>query len=387
MKKIGIVLVVLAVVYSIITLVVPPIIDNQFNPVIDKGPYTVSKEAQQLYESLDFVGDLHCDALLWKRNLLKRNDFGQVDIPRMLEGNVALQAFTIVSKSPKGQNMLENTAETDNITSLCMVQGRGIDSWFSLYERAIDQCEALHRFGEKSDGKFRVVHSRNELQQFINDRNGNRELACGYLGVEGAHCLEGKLENVDGLWNAGVRMMGPTHFFDNELGGSAHGISGAGLTDFGKKVVKRMNELGMIIDVAHSSEAIIDDVLAMTTNPILTSHTGVKGTLDSPRNLSDKHLKAIAATNGLIGIAFFPEAIGDPTPKTIVKTMKYVKDLVGYQYVALGSDFDGSVTTQFDCTGFPLLVEEMLSQGFTEDEIRGIMGENLKRFLLENLPE
>lgn len=376
----------LLILIRLITLIVPPIIDDKYNPVIDKGPYVVSEKAQTLYKSLDFVGDLHCDALLWDRNLLDRHDRGQVDIPRMREGNVAFQAFTIVTKSPKGQNMQQNTGESDNITSLVIAQGRGIDSWFSLYERALDQCEALDRFAVKSDGEFRVLHSSNDLRTFLKDRAANRELTCGYLGVEGAHCLEGKLENVDGLWNAGVRMMGPTHFFDNELGGSAHGVSGEGLTEFGKQVIKRMNELGMIIDVAHSSPAIVDDVLAMTTKPILTSHTGVKGTLNSPRNLSDEHLKGIAKTGGLIGIAFFPEAIGDPSPKSIVKTMKYVKDLVGYEYVALGSDFDGSVKTQFDCTGFPLLVEEMLKQGFTEEEIRGIMGENLKRFLLENLP-
>lgn len=387
MKKLAYLLLGLGLLYWLLTMIAPGIIDDNFNPVIDKGPYTVSNEARELYESLGFVGDLHCDALLWNRNLLKRNDHGQVDIPRMLEGNVALQAFTIVTKSPKGQNMQENTGETDNITSLVIAQGQGIDSWFSLYERAIDQCEALHHFAKKSDGKFRVVHDRNELQSFIDDRKSNKQLASGYLGVEGGHCLEGKLENVDGIWNAGVRMMGPTHFFDNELGGSAHGVSGEGLTDFGKQVVKRMNELGMIIDVAHSSEAIIDDVLAMTTKPILTSHTGVKGMLNSQRNLSDDHLRGIAETGGLIGVAFFPEAIGDPSAENIVNTMKYVKDLVGYQYVALGSDYDGSVTTQFDCTGFPLLVEEMLKQGFTEEEIRGIMGGNVKRFLLENLPQ
>lgn len=387
MKKIGYVLIGFAILYWILTLIATPIIDSKFNPVLHQPPYKVSESAKNLFQSLEFVGDLHCDALLWKRNLLKKNNRGQVDIPRMLEGNLALQAFTIVTKSPKGQNMDQNTGETDNITSLVIAQGRQMDSWFSLFERAIDQCEALHLFAEKSDGKFRVIHNRKEFQEFLNERNTNRQLACGYLGVEGGHCLEGKLENVDKLWSAGVRMMGPTHFFDNELGGSAHGVSHEGLTDFGKDVIKRMNELGMIIDVAHSSEAIIDDVLAMTTKPILTSHTGVKGTLNSKRNLSDKHIKAIAKTGGLIGVAFFPEAIGDASPKTIVNTMKYVKDLVGYEYVALGSDFDGSVTTYFDCTGFPLLVDEMLKQGFTEQEIRGIMGENLKRFLLKNFPE
>jgi len=386
MKKLSIIVLGIVLIYWVLTLIAPPIIDNQYNTVIVDGPYSVSQEAQQLYNDLDFVGDLHCDALLWKRNLLKRNTRGQVDIPRMQEGNVAMQAFTIVTKSPRGQNMLENTAETDNITSLMIAQGRGADSWFSLYERAIDQCEALHEYAKKSDGGFMVVHSEKELSEFLGLREENQGIVGGYLGVEGAHCLEGKLENVDKLWEAGVRMMGPTHFFDNELGGSAHGISGEGLTEFGMKVITRMNELGMIIDLAHSSTAIIEDVLAITTKPVLTSHTGVKGTLDSPRNLSDEHLKGIAATNGLIGIAFFAEAIGGTSPEIIVNSMKYVRDLVGAEYVALGSDYDGSVATHFDCTGFPLLVEEMLRQGFTEEEIRGIMGENMKRFLLNNLP-
>ena len=386
MKKLSIVLVSLALIYWVITLVIPPIIDDKFNPVLVDGPYSVSEDAQRLYDDLEFVSDLHCDALLWKRNLLKRNSRGQVDIPRMQEGNVAMQAFTIVTKSPRGQNMLENTGETDNITSLMIAQGRRADSWFSLYERAIDQCEALYQFADESDGKFRIIENKSQFEKYLKARRNDATLVSGYLGVEGGHCLEGKLENVDKLWEAGVRMMGPTHFFDNELGGSAHGISGEGLTEFGKEIVLRMNELGMIIDLAHSSPAVVDDVLAMTSKPVLTSHTGVKGTLDSPRNLSDKQLQGIAATNGLIGIAFFAEAIGDTSPEIIVNTMKHVKNLIGTQYVALGSDYDGSVTTHFDCTGFPLLVEEMMKQGFTEEEIRGIMGENMKHFLLKNLP-
>lgn len=387
MKKLPYFLASLLLAYLLFTLIAPPIVDRKFNPVLTKPPYVVSDKAQALFNDLDFVGDLHCDALLWDRDLLKRNSYGQVDIPRMVEGNVAMQAFTIVTKSPKGQNMQENTGDSDNITSLVIGQGRHLRTWFSLFQRALDQCASLHDFAARSEGKFVVIQQKSELQDFLAARAQNPELTAGFLGVEGGHCLEADLQNLDALWQAGVRMLGPTHFFDNELGGSAHGVSNAGLTDFGKQVVMRMDELGMFIDLAHSSEAIIDDVLSLTKGPILSSHTGVKGTLASKRNLSDKHLQAIANRGGLIGIAFFEEAIGGTSPKTIVKTMKYVGDLVGYRYVALGSDFDGSVATDFDCTGFNLLVEEMLSQGFTEQEIRGIMGENMKRFLLRNLPD
>ena len=205
------------------------------------------------------------------------------------------------------------------------------------------------------------------------------------LGIEGAHCLEGKLNNLDKLYEEGVRLIGPTHFFDNELGGSAHGLSGEGLTEFGQKVIKRMEELGMIIDLTHTSPKMIEDILQQVHSPVLVSHTGVNGTFESPRNLSDRQLRMIAKNGGLIGITFFKGAIPKVGVKGIVDAMKYVKDLIGVEHVAVGSDFDGDVYAPFDITGFPLIVEEMLRQNFTEKEIRAIMGENVKNFLLANL--
>jgi microsomal dipeptidase-like Zn-dependent dipeptidase len=205
------------------------------------------------------------------------------------------------------------------------------------------------------------------------------------LGIEGAHALEGSLDNLVRVYVAGVRMIGLTHFFDNKLGGSAHGKSQAGLTDFGKSVVRKMNELGIFVDLAHCSPAIVDDVLEMTTNPVMVSHTGVRAVLDSQRNLSDFHIQQIAAKGGIIGIAFFDEAVGVPELPNIIASIKHVRDLVGIEYVALGSDYDGSVSVPFDITGFPLLVEEMLKERFTEAEIKAVMGENVKRFFLQNL--
>lgn len=193
------------------------------------------------------------------------------------------------------------------------------------------------------------------------------------------------MDNVQNLYYEGVRMMAPTHFFDNELGGSAHGITGEGLTDFGREVIHEMNRLGIIIDLAHVSPKMIDEILDQTTRPVLVSHTGVKGTKDSPRNISDHHINRIAASGGLIGIGFFRGAIKGEI-KHIVEAMKYVRDLVGIEHVALGSDFDGAATTPIDVTGLPFIVQELMDQGFSEMEIRAIMGENVKRFLMEHLP-
>lgn len=367
-------------------LFVPKMVDKKFNVISARPPYSTSNEAQLLYDSLDFVADMHCDALLWKRDLLVKNDFGSVDIPRMLEVNMALQAFTIVTKAPKNMNFDKNTGETDQITLPFILQARPVASWFSLTERAMAQCKALYEFEKKSEGKFRVISSAKGLENYISDRSSNKNITAGFLGIEGMHALEGKIENVDLLYNAGVRMMSPVHFFDNELGSSAHGVKHAGLTEFGKEVIKKMQAKNMILDVAHSSPQMVDDILAITTKPIVSSHTGVKGTHNSVRNISDQHIIGIAKTGGLISIAMFEPATGTKTPASTAKAIKYCIDLVGVDYVALGSDFDGAIEIHTDVTGLPLYVEELLKLGVSREDIKKVMGGNVKRFLLENLP-
>jgi len=370
-------------VYFLVTIFVPSIFDKKHNAIRQKAPYIVSNKTQKVYDNIPFIADMHCDALLWKRNLLKNNNFGQVDIPKMLEANIGIQAFTIVTKSPKGQNFDKNTGDSDNISALYFVQGRPTSS---LTKRAISQCDNLHRFAKKSEGKFRVITTSSEFVTYISDKEKNKGITAGFLGVEGAHALDGKLENVQTLFDSGVRMMAPTHFFDNKLGGSVHGVSGAGLTDFGKKVILKMVELEMIIDVAHCSPKLIDDILAITDKPILSSHTGVKGTCNNVRNLSDKQIKAIAKSKGLVCIAMFKQAVCGTNAAATAKAIRYAVNLVGVNYVALGSDFDGSVTTPFDITGLPLIVEELIKLNFTESDIQKIMGGNVKTFLLKNLP-
>jgi len=117
----------------------------------------------------------------------------------------------------------------------------------------------------------------------------------------------------------------------------------------------------------------------------MVSHTGVRAVLDSQRNLSDEQIKKIAANGGIIGIAFFDMAVGEPELPNIVASIRHIRDLVGIQYVALGSDYDGSVAVPFDITGLPLIVEGLIRDGFTESEIRAVMGENVKEFMLKNL--
>ena len=389
MKKISRIIILFILVtitlYFIATLIVPKMLDKKFNVVTIASPYQISNEASIIYNSLEFISDLHSDALLWDRDLLVKNDYGMVDIPRMLNSNIALQGFTIVTKAPKNINFDHNKDDSDQITMPYILQGRPIHSWFNLFERAITQCKALHQFEEKSKGKFRIIKSLSGFNKYLKDRKNNREITAGFLGIEGMHALNGEIENIDKMYEAGVRMMAPVHFFDNKLGGSAHGVSKKGLSEFGKEVIKKMEQKKMIIDLAHSSPKMIDDILSIVKVPVVTSHTGVKGTCNSPRNLSDDHLKKIAKSKGLIGIGMFKGATCDNTIASTVKAIKYCIDLVGADYVALGSDFDGATETHTDITGLPLYVEEMIKNSISKEQIEKVMGGNVKRFLLNNL--
>ncbi len=358
---------------------------DRLNPAILRSPYPLTPEAVALHDRL-LVADLHADALLWRRDLNRRNKVGHVDVPRLLEGNVAIQAFTIVTKSPRGQNIERNQATSDMITLLAVLQRWPVKTWGDLTERAVFQAENLRRFSERSAGRLTLLETRTDLRAYLARRLETPEITAGFLGIEGAHALEGDLANLGRLYEAGVRMVGLTHFFDNEAGGSAHGLTGAGLTRFGHQLIQRAEELGMIIDLAHASEAMIDDVLSITRQPVLVSHTGVRGTCDNQRNLSDRHLKAIANTGGIIGIGFWATAVCGSDVRAVVRAIRYAVDQVGPDHVALGSDFDGKVEAPFDAAGMALITQELVAEGFSETEVAQIMGGNVIRILERMLP-
>lgn len=182
-------------------------------------------------------------------------------------------------------------------------------------------------------------------------------------------------------------MIGLQHFFDNELGGSLHGVSGAGLTDFGREAVAAMLERGMIIDVAHSSPAVVAEVLAMTDRPLVVSHTGIHGHCPVTRNIPDGLMRAIAAEGGLIGIGFWEDVTCDDSPSGVADTIIAAIDLVGLDHVALGSDYDGTITTTFDASEYAVLTDRLLAAGLSEDDVRQVMGGNAIRFFRAQLPE
>ena len=249
-----------------------------------------------------------------------------------------------------------------------------------------DQARKLQETADRSGGKFTLIRTSAELSAYLDRRIKEPQITAGFLGIEGAHALDGNLDNLDRLFDAGVRMMAPTHFFDNDIGGSAHGVAKGGLSDKGREMIRRMEAKKMIVDLAHASPQTIDDVLSIATRPVVVSHTGVKGTCDNTRNLSDDQLKAIAKTGGVIGIGFWDTAVCGNDARAIARAIRYTANLVGVDHVALGSDNDGAVTVPFDISGVIEITDALLQEGFTDEEVGKIMGRNTLRLLVENLP-
>ncbi len=383
LKRLGwLLLVVLILAFCFVQLVTVPSTDHKMNAVTPHAPYPVSEAAKRLHESL-YVADLHADSLLWRRNPEHRHNRGHVDFPRLREGGVNFQIMSAVTKSPRGLNFDGNDSDApDNVTLLAMAQLWPVKTWSSIYERAAHQARRLHKLASNPDNNLIIARTANDMTQ-------SAETLITVLLTEGSHPLEGKIENIDRLYDHGYRAMGLQHFFDNELGGSMHGRTQAGLSDFGEKAVAHMVKRGIIIDVAHSSVATVRDVLDRTDVPLLLSHGGVLSHCPKTanRNLPDEILKEMAARNSLIGIGYFDGVICDISPKGIASAIIYGVELLGEDIIALGSDYDGTVAVSLDTSELAAITHELIEQGLPEPVIRKVMGENARRFFTQNLPQ
>jgi membrane dipeptidase len=362
--------------YFVIT---PVGIDRAQNKVV-AVPLGITPAAQALHATLD-VADMHADSLLWKRDLLTRSDRGHIDLPRLIEGRYALQVFSSVTKSPAGQNFNANGADSDTITELVKIQLQPVRTWGSLLQRSLYHAQKLHDFAQASQGRLRLITTLEDVDRLLADRQKGETVVGGMLSVEGLHDLEGDIGNLDALHAAGFRMAGLTHFFDNDIAGSMHGLKKGGLTPLGREAVRRMEALGIIVDLAHSSHATIADVLAMARRPVVSSHGGVLGTCKINRNLSDDEIRGIAKTGGVIGIGYFRGAICSTEPKDVARAIAYIRDLVGIDHAGLGSDFDGATTTGFDASQMVAITQALLDAGFSADDIRKVMGGNVLRVI------
>lgn len=370
-------------------LLAPAAVERHYNTVPARTHTKPSAQAIALHRRLTIV-DLHADSLLWDRDLGRRSGRGHVDVPRLIEGNVAIEAFTVVTKSPRGLNNQRNDDKSDLITPLVIAQRWPPRAWTSLRERALYQARKLQDTAQRSGGRLTVLRTREDLSRYLDRRRAEPGITAGLLGLEGAHALEGDLGAVDTLYDAGFRMIAPTHFFDTEWAGSAHGVTKGGLTERGRELVRRLEDRHLLLDLAHASPRTIADAVAMARRPVVVSHTGVKGTCDNIRNLSDDELRAVARTGGLVGIGFWgPKGTGavcGDDAAAVARAIGYAVQVAGVDHIALGSDWDGTVPAPFDAAGLVELTDALLGAGFAEGDIEKVMGGNAVRLLSRALP-
>lgn len=366
----------------------PGIVENGQNATLPGAP-AASDRALALHRTL-VIGDWHSDALLWDRDLRQRSTRGHVDLPRLRDGNVALQVFTTVTKTPAGMNYHANSAQArDNITLLVMAQLRPPRTWSDLTERALDQAARLTATAEAAPDELRIIRSRADLAALLADRAAGATVVGGLLGAEGGHAFAGRMENYDRMREAGFRLIGLTHFFDNELGGSLHGetgTEGSGLTEFGRAVLDRLIADRMVIDLAHASPAMAREVLATPGARPIVSHTGIHGHCNTQRNFTDDILQAVAARGGMVGIGFWDEVNCANSVEAIADSILAAIALLGEDHVSLGSDFDGAVTTPLDSSQLASLTQVLIDKGLSDATIAKVLGGNMMRYLAEVLP-
>lgn len=203
------------------------------------------------------------------------------------------------------------------------------------------------------------------------------------LAVENTIALQHSIYAVDGLYELGVRTMTLTHSARSDVADGCEVENGGGLTGFGRQVVRRMNELGMLVDVSHLNERGFWETLEQTTAPVIASHSCCRALCDHVRNLTDEQLRALGAAGGVVGITFVPSFIDDrqPTLDRLIDHILHAVDIAGPGAVGLGSDFDGGGDLLEHGGRLPDITEALLQRGLAEDTVRGILGANHLRLL------
>lgn len=374
---------------------------NKMDSIINKFP-DLQKDAFKLHYDA-YVVDTHNDILmpifLQGADIDRNNPHTQSDFVKWKKGGLDVQVFSIY------------------------VPERYKSNHFNYVMKLIDRMEEYQNTYSES---FALCKNTAELESALNSGK-----FCALMGGEGGNMIEGSMENLETLYSRGVRYLGLTWNTSNAIGTSARdetdrGRAG-GLTEFGKSVVKRMNELGVLVDVSHLGETAFWDVAEISTAPIIASHSNVYNLAPHYRNLTDEQIKAIAKSGGYIGINFYNKFI-DPganvsqiknvqskyrngangfdetdladfnekrytyitenystagTPvDLLIDHIDYIVKLVGADYVGLGSDFDGSITTVnelYDATCYPIITKKLVERGYSEQDIRKILGLNFLR--------
>lgn len=257
-----------------------------------------------------------------------------------------------------------------------------VDNGIGGFNRAINILEQFKKDKDKS--KIINILNKEDLNKTIDEKKIGI-----ILTIENGSAISGNIENIEKLYEKGIRVMSVTWNEDNDLGCGALTKNDEGLTKLGEEYIRKLEEKNILIDVSHSSEKTFWDITKCTNRTIVATHSCVNSICNHPRNLKDEQIIEIANRKGIIGICFasrFLNESGKSNVVDIINHINYIKDLVGIDYIGLGSDFDG---VDFDNMPSDIrgikdinkLEEEMKMEGFTEEEINKVMGENWLRVL------
>ncbi|MBE6124949.1 MAG: membrane dipeptidase [Erysipelotrichaceae bacterium] len=311
------------------------------------------------------VIDMHCDTMtgLCRSGKDFRDNDCHISLKKMTEGNYLMQCFAMFL-------YLEKTPEP-----------------FKQCNVFIDYFDKMMR--ENSD----VIRPVTTVEEILENRE--KGLMSAMLTIEEGEAIEGSLENLQHFYDRGVRMMTLTWNFANQLAFPNYVYEGRidterGLTEKGIEVIKKMWEIGMIVDVAHLNDAGIYDVFKYATKPIVASHSNARAVHDVPRNLSDDMIIKMKENGGIMGINYCPDFISKDTEHNqipdIIRHIKHIVEVGGIETVALGSDFDGIPTPvgMSDCSKTNDLYDALVREGFSEEDIDKIFYKNFLRVLKAN---
>ncbi|MDR5683169.1 MAG: dipeptidase [Armatimonadota bacterium] len=300
------------------------------------------------------VVDLHADTLLHVadagRRFGVRSRTGHVDLPRLREGGVDVQVFAVY--------VAPRYAPTGG------------------HRRAIQLLDAFDREAGVSG---RVVLCTTVEQ--IRTAAATGKLAA-VLSIENGEAIGDRPERLDGFWRRGVRIMSLTWNGSNRLADGVGGTEHGGLSALGRRVLQRMQRLGMVVDVSHLSEAAFWQVLEATRGPIVATHSNAAAVHPHRRNLTNDQLRAIGRRGGVVGVNFYPEFLGGDTVEHVLHHVDHMLRVMGPDHVALGTDYDGIGRTPRgleDVSRMPHLTEAMIRRGYAPEVVRKILGENALR--------
>lgn len=359
---------------------------------------------------VDTHNDVLSSSVLEGKDISQRLSTGQSDFVRWREGGLDVQFFSVwTDKVPRNKE--------------------------GFYKDANQEIDSLDKIVGNHPDQILLAKSYKDVTKGIKDKK-----LVALIGVEGGHMIENDLGKLEELYNRGMRYMTLTWNNSTSWASSAmdevknpDSLKHKGLTDFGKQIVRKMNELGVIVDLSHTGEQTFYDAIATVDKPVLLSHSSVWNICPVFRNVKDGQIKAVAKNGGVICINFFSGFIDSnfakkmdelegtrgkqikdslqqfydaaklneiwrqrfsaeldplrPTLAQLVDHIDYIVKLVGDDYVGIGSDFDGVSSLPVgldDVTTYPKITEELLKRGYSEKSIKKILGGNVMRVMKAN---